>query len=226
MRRLPLALLLWSLLSAAGPAPVRLTPEQPQLGVPLLLTIELPDAATELAGLPALTPFELLEPPQRREGELRLLLLPMRPGVQQIPSLPLRQGETRQLATAALTLTVDEGIPATATPAPLKSLATESPAVGFWPFALLPAALAAAWLGGVRRRRRIKQATPPLDDLTEERLLAELHRRLTLATALPEPLRQQLKTRLEKLRFAPGPPDKAEISRLLADVLALTEVRR
>jgi hypothetical protein len=79
MNRTALLLFGWALLTAAAPLPVRLVPDPPVLGVPLLLTVELP-AGAELAGLPPLTPFELLEPPRREGSALRLLLMPMRPG--------------------------------------------------------------------------------------------------------------------------------------------------
>lgn len=218
-RRLPLALL-GALLIAAAPVPVHLTPDPPRLGVPLLLTVELPDASTELAGLPPLAPFELLEPPRREGRQLRLLLLPMRPGEQTIPSLPLRQEATGQLATAGLTVTVAEAVPADAAPAPLKPLPGGGRTFTPWLAALLLPLLAALLLW--RRHSHAKPSPPRLAELTGEALLTELQRRLTAAVGIPAAQQLELAQRLERLRFAPVAADEESVRRLLADFLAAT----
>lgn len=218
MRRSLVALFLWPLLCAAAPLPVRLTPTEPLLGVPLLLTVALPDTETELAGLPPLAPFELLEPPQRSGGELRLLLLPMRPGMQHLPPFPLHQGPSRQLSTEALVITVGDGL-AEEEAAALKTL--DPPPSG--PHRWLAGLLAAAFLLGLGllpfRRHRARQS-PPLETLSGEALLAELQRRLARLPAEP---RRQLAARLERLRFAPTPPSPQCIEELLADYRAAAE---
>jgi len=219
MRRPLLALLCWLLLCAAAPVPLRLTPAEPLLGVPLLLTVTLPDADTELAGLPPLDPFELLEPPQRTGRELRLLLLPMRPGKQLLPALPLHQGPSRQLSTAALQVTVGDGLPPEAEPAPLKQLERRRNWPPPWLAALLATTLAAG-LGLLWRRRHRTRPAPPLESLAGEHLLAELRQRLELLPAEP---RRLLEERLMRLRFAPRPPSEQEIAELLADYLAAEE---
>lgn len=222
MKRLFAAVLLWGLLVATAPLPVHLTPARPLLGVPLLLTIQLPDAATELAGLPSLTPFELLEPPQRQGRQLRLLLLPMRPGTQHIPSIPLLQGTSQQLATAGMTVTVDEGLPLAAEAAPLKPLATGGTSPATWLAPLLLAAIAAAFLFVHRQRHPAGEAPPPLESLHGEVLLAELRRRLLAEPGLDSGRRQQLAEDIDRLRFAPVPPDETSVRQRLADYLALT----
>jgi len=222
MRRPLLAVLCWLLLCAAAPVPLRLAPAEPLLGVPLLLTVTLPDADTELAGLPPLDPFELLEPPQRAGRELRLLLLPMRPGRQRLPALPLHQGPSRQLSTEALMVTVGDGLAPEAEPASLKRLERRRQWSPAWPAALVAAVLAAGF--GLRWRRRLPdQPAPPLESLVGERLLAELRQRLEL---LPDQPRRLLAERLARLRFAPRPPSEQEIAELLSDYLAAAEGER
>lgn len=218
MNRAVLLLLAWLLLSAAAPVPVRLTPERPVLGMPLLLTAELPEGC-ELAGLPPLAPFELLVPPRTENGTLRLLLLPMRPGDTRIPSLPLRQAG-RQLSTEEVPLTVADGIAADARPAPLKALPGATSAPSRWMAAAFT--LLAVTAGGVWWLYRRRAPRPPrLEELSGEELLAELQRRLATLSQLPVERREVLASRLERLRFAPEPTCAAAIEQLRDELLSL-----
>jgi len=219
MKRL-LVLLFLPLLCAAVPVPVRLVPAEPLLGVPLLLTWTLPDADTALAGLPPLAPFELLEPPQRSGRELRLLLLPMRPGKQRIPSIPLHHGPSRQLSTEAFTVVVGDGLPQGAAAAPLKTLDRHRPGQIRWLAGLAAATLLLGIGLGLTCRRLRKAGPPPLDALRGEALLAELQRRLELLPADP---RRRLAERLARLRFAPAQASEQDMLELLADYRAAME---
>lgn len=99
---------------------VHLDPPSPILGKPLSIIITLEDEETTLAGLPDLGAFEPLAPPLHRGQEIRLVVLPMRPGIREIPPFPLQVGTARQIETAALRVTVLEGIAQNAAIAPLK----------------------------------------------------------------------------------------------------------
>lgn len=99
---------------------VRLDPPSPILGKPLTIIITLEDEETTLAGLPDLGPFEPLAPPLRSGQEIRLVVLPLRPGIREIPPFPLQVGTARQIETTALRVTVLEGIAQNAAIAPLK----------------------------------------------------------------------------------------------------------
>lgn len=106
-------------IAVAAPV-VRLDPPSPILGKPLSIIITLDDEETTLAGLPELGAFEPLAPPLHRGAEIRLVVLPMRPGLREIPPFPLQVGTARQIETAALRVTVLEGIAKDAVIAPLK----------------------------------------------------------------------------------------------------------
>jgi hypothetical protein len=99
---------------------VHLDPPSPILGKPLSIIITLEDEETALAGLPDLGPFEPLAPPLHQGREIRLVVLPMRAGMREIPPFPLQVGTARQIETTSLRVTVLEGIAQNATIAPLK----------------------------------------------------------------------------------------------------------
>lgn len=99
---------------------LHLDPPSPILGKPLSIIITLEDEETFLAGLPDLGPFEPLAPPLHSGREIRLVVLPMRPGSREIPPFPLQVGTARQIETEALRVTVLEGIAQNAGIAPLK----------------------------------------------------------------------------------------------------------
>lgn len=223
MRRLGTSLILWIFLSGASPVPV-LTPERPCLGSPFLVAIPLPDAGTELAGLPDLGSFALLGPPRRSEGELQILLLPMRPGLRTLPSFPLHQGRSRQWATEPLELTVSECLDAESVAAPLMDLPPpEEDDIPLLPLVLLTAG--ALLLGLIWRLARIRSLLSGQKEEDPATRLADLQRRLDL---IPDASaeRRLLAGRLERLRFAPGVPSEEEIEELTAAIETLEkEVR-
>lgn len=218
MRRLGSSLILWIFLSGAAPVPV-LTPERPCLGSPLLVAIPLPDAGTELAGLPDLGSFALLAPPRRSEGELRILFLPMRPGLQTLPSFPLHQGRSRQWATPPLELAVSECLDADSPAAPLMELPPpEEDDIPLWPLLLLTAgALLLGLIWRLARLRRLLSCRKGEDPAT---CLTALQRRLD---EIPDgsPERRLLAGRLERLRFGPGLKQTKEIDELEAAIESL-----
>lgn len=223
MKRLFFILPVAGLLIAAAPVPVLTTPSENTLGVPLTVTVELPDEKAELAGLPSLSPFELLAPPRKVGNQLRMVLLPMRAGRHAIPSLPLHYGPSRQLATAPLVVTVSEGIPPDSQPAPLKRLPrtgneqTAKLAALLFPFLLAPALLY------LRHRRREKKEISPLEHGGEEALLAALSRELERLHIHGDKRWETLRRRLERLRFAPGERPEEKILEFLADFRKLAE---
>lgn len=194
------------LLLGAAPLPT-VTPPDPPLGRPCTVVIPLPDPDTTLAGLPALGAFELLLPPRHDGTALRLVLLPLRPGPQALPALTL-QTATGLVTTAPLPLTVVDDLPAELTPAPLLQRPSPSSLRRWGGLALLPLA-GLLVLAALRLRRRSPAATPPPPD--EElaalaRRLAALPREAGVGTLLGE---------IERLRFAPVPPDGEELATLL-----------
>jgi hypothetical protein len=223
MRRLGSSLILWILLSGAAPVPV-LTPESPCLGSPLLVAIPLPDAETELAGLPDLGSFALLAPPRRSEGELQILLLPMRPGLRTLPSFPLHQGRSRQWATESRELSVSECLDVDAEAAPLMDLPPpEEDDIPLRPLALLTAgALLLGLVWRLARLRRLLSCRKEEDPATR---LTDLQRRLDL---IPDASaeRRLLAGRLERLRFGPGFPSEEEIEEVAAAIETLEKEER
>lgn len=215
MRRLlvlPLALLL----CAAHPAGVTVAPDPPLLGRPLAVTFSLVDAETTLAGLPALGSFELLLPPHLDHGTLRLLLLPMRPGLQTLPPLPLHQGGSARSATPELALTVHDDLPADALPAPLLSAtAPPAPAARSALFAAL-AGLLLIGAGALLLRWR-RHRPRPLPAPTDDERLAGLQRRLEPLLAT-DPVAAELHRQLLQLRFAPGAATPQQLQELQAAV--------
>lgn len=207
------------LLCAAAPQP-RLTPQPPILGRPATLILPFTESGWELAGLPDLAPFELLAPPQAIDRELRLHLLPMRSGPARIPPLPLQYNGKPAGNTLALTVTVGDDLPATASPAPVKTtLATRGEQL-LYRGGLL-AALGLTLLFGIWRYVYSRPPRPlPLAALPPQQLLSALARRLDDRIG-DEVVLAPLRARIATLRFGPHPPDAAELAALLAEVLAL-----
>ncbi len=86
--------------------PVSLDPTTAEIGLPLTLSISLPDETTRLVGLPDLGAFALLEQARQSGKILTLKLLPLRPGNQTIPRLSFQTGQ-RLESTTVITLTVE-----------------------------------------------------------------------------------------------------------------------
>lgn len=212
-------------LTGAGPGPPRIAPSTPTLGVPILLTLDLPDAETQLAGLPSLAPFELLTPPQKEGTQLHLVLLPLRPGRHTIPAIPLHQGRSGQISSASRTIDVAEGVPADARPAPLKELPSTGRVPVAWLVALIlaPLLFPALVLRSKARRSGRPRPAPALTELSGEALLAELQRQLEIREGEDDERWKPLTRRLERLRFAPGERPEESIRELLADFLKMAE---
>lgn len=209
--------LLPAALCLAAPV-VHLDPPAPILGKPLSIIITLENEETTLAGLPDLGAFEPLAPPLHRGQEIRLVVLPMRAGIREIPPFPLQVGTSRQIETAALRVTVLEGIAQNAAIAPLKR--RPFPLVGSGPgvwiaigtiFLLLLGTGAALFWRWWQRPNFFKLPLPIQ--------LAQLE---TIAQQLPfSPERSLLLAELEERRFAPLASSTDDIMRLRHQLLAL-----
>jgi len=220
--RCAFSLLLAILLTGATFVPVRIVPAEPQLGTPFLLILELPSEDAELSGISSLSPFELLEPPMRNGRELRLVLLPMRPGEHIVPSFSFSDGPSRQLSSPPLTVLVSEGITADAQIAPLKGL-SEGEGSNTAPIVILLAVVCvvAAILLSLYRRRR-GDVPPPLESLHGETLLN------ALSQLIPSPEERNERWQLfaEELhhrRFAPLLLNRDDEMRLLSEYLKLAK---
>ena len=203
----------------AGPS-VHLDPPAPILGKPLSIIITLDDDETTLAGLPDLGAFEPLAPPLHRGQEIRLVVLPMRAGDREIPPFPLQVGTARQIETAALRVTVLEGIAQDAAIAPLKR--RPFPLVGSGPggwiaistvvLLLLGAGAALFWRWWHR---------PNFFKFPLAIQLAQLEAR---AHQLPfSPVRNHLLAEIEERRFAPLVNSADDIYRLHSQLLSLVD---
>lgn len=197
---------------------VHLDPPSPILGKPLSIMITVEDEETLLAGLPDLGAFEPLAPPLQRGREIRLVVLPMRPGSREIPPFPLQVGTARQIETAALRVTVLEGIAQDAAIAPLKR--RPFPLVGSGPgvwiaigtvFLLLLGTGAALFWRWWHRPNFFKLP-----------LTIQLSQLETIAQQLPfSPERNLLLAEIEERRFSPLSSSADDIFRLRHQLLSL-----
>lgn len=224
MRTLPrsvaaaaLLALLTATASLASPV-LRLDPPAPILGKPLSIIITLDDEETFLAGLPDLGPFEPLAPPLQSGREIRLVVLPMRPGNLEIPPFPLQVGTARQIETAPFPVAVLEGIALDAGIAPLKR--RPFPIVGSGPGLWIGlAALLLLIIGtGVTLFLRWWRR-PDFFKLPRATQLAQLKTRASQLR--PTPGRTDLLREIEVHRFAPLPCTEAEIIDLHKRLLLL-----
>ena len=197
---------------------VQLDPPSPILGRPLSIIITLEDEETTLAGLPDLGTFEPLAPPLHRGTEIRLVVLPMRPGIREIPPFPLQVGTARQIETEAVRVTVLEGIAQDAAIAPLKR--RPFPLVGSGPGGwiaigtvfLLLLGTGAALLWRWWHRPNFFKLPPAIQ-------LAQLK---NIALQLPFSLeRNLLLVEIEERRFAPLASSSDDILRLRQQLLSL-----
>ncbi|PLX95896.1 MAG: hypothetical protein C0621_02965 [Desulfuromonas sp.] len=202
-------------LALAAPLPPTLEPESPRFGEPLTLRLTLPPGDVNLAGLPDLGSFELLAPPRIDAGELRLLLLPMRPGVQTIPALSLQLGLGGALHTPPLTVTVITNDDGPLTPAPLKGW-PDSESFAASPSVLFIAGSVALTLLTAGLIFRHRKSSEPRRSEDGDALLAQ--RAAQLAALAPTLEVQQLQEELGRIRFAPWPISNEERTALLAAI--------
>jgi len=197
---------------------VHLDPPSPILGKPLSIIITLEDEETRLAGLPDLGAFEPLAPPLHQGLEIRLVVLPMRPGSREIPPFPLQVGTARQIETATLQVTVLEGIAQNAAIAPLKR--RPFPLVGSGPGGWIALATVVILLLGTGAALFWRWwQRPNFFKLPLPNQLAQLEAR---AHRLPfSPERNRLLTEIEERRFAPLVNTAADIQRLHRQLLSL-----
>jgi hypothetical protein len=202
---------------------VHLDPPSPILGKPFSIIITLEDEETTLAGLPDLGAFEPLAPPLHRGQEIRLVVLPMRAGDREIPPFPLQVGTARQIETAALRVTVLEGIAQNAAIAPLKR--RPFPLVGSGPggwIVISTAVLLLLGVGAVFFWRWWYR--PNFFKLPLPTQLAQLEAR---ARQLPfSPVRNHLLAEIKERRFAPLVNTADDIQRLHSQLLSLVDERK
>lgn len=212
----------WALLPPAlvlAAPVVHLDPATPILGKPLSIIINLDDEETGLAGLPDLGPFEPLAPPLHHGQEIRLVVLPMRPGVREIPPFPLQVGTARQIETLPLQVTVLEGIALDAAIAPFKR--RPFPLVGSGPGGwILAGALLLLLVGGGIAVFWRWWHRPDFFKLPQSVQLARLEAR---ARQLPASAAcTALLAEIRERRFAPLPSSTDDIHRLHRQLLSLT----
>ena len=204
-------------LALAAPT-LHLEPSAPILGKPLSIIITLEDEDTFLAGLPDLGPFEPLAPPLHSGREIRLVVLPMRPGSREIPPFPLQVGTARQIETAALRVTVLEGIAQNAGIAPLKR--RPFPLVGSGPGVWIAIGTIALLLLGAGAFLFWRWWQRP--DFFKLPLAVQLAQLAGRAAQLPSsPGRTHLLAEIEVRRFSPLPSTAADIHHLHSKLLAL-----
>lgn len=209
--------ILSSTLCLAAPI-LHLDPPSPLLGKPLSIIITLDDEETFLAGLPDLGPFEPLAPPLHRGREIRLVVLPMRPGICEIPPFPFQVGTARQIESAPLSLTVLEGIALDASVAPLKR--RPLPLVGSGPGVWIGISACVLVLFGTGATLLWRWwQRPSFSDLPRAIQLAQLGTRA--CQLRPSAARSHLLTEIEVRRFAPIPSTTTEIAQLHQRLLAL-----
>jgi hypothetical protein len=198
---------------------VRLEPATPILGKPLSIIITLDDEETGLAGLPDLGSFEPLAPPLQHGSEIRLVVLPMRPGVRELPPFPLQVGTARQIETSPLAVTVLEGIAHDAAIAPFKR--RPFPLVGSGPGGwILAGALLLLLVGGGIALFWRWWHRPDFFKLPQDIQLAHIEARARQlpVTAACTGLLDEIRER----RFAPLPSSTDDIQRLYRTLLSLS----
>ena len=218
IRRLLLILIAATQIAAL---PLSVDPPTAEVGIPLTISISLPDATTELVGYPDLGSFALLTPPERSGNSFTFRLLPLRPGSQSIPALSFRTGQHRD-ATAATVLTV-AAPPAPDVPHPLLPLPASVRQLQRHSNRLLISITAGfAFLGLVltvflhRRRARITQPTPDLDEQ-----FAQLATAVSRVQDIDNPEWQHFCRQLERIRFAPLPRNQEQLQELTGEFVRL-----
>ena len=197
---------------------VHLDPTTPILGKPLSIIITLDNEETGLAGLPDLGPFEPLAPPLHHGQEIRLVVLPMRPGVREIPPFPLQVGTARQIETLPLQVTVLEGIALDAAIAPFKRrpFPLVGSGTGGW---ILAGVLLLLFFGAIIALFWRWWHRPDFFKLPQSVQLARLEAR---ARQLPASVAcTGLLDEIRERRFAPLPSSTDDIHRLHHQLLSL-----
>ncbi|GEM_PF-5564495 len=200
---------------------VQLDPATPILGKPLSIIITLENEETGLAGLPDLNSFEPLAPPLHLGQEIRLVVLPLRPGVREIPPFPLQVGTARQIETEPLSVTVLEGVAQDASIAPFKR--RPFPLVGSGPGGWIVAgALLLLLFGGGFALLWRWWHRPDFYKLPQAIQLVRLEaraRQLPVSAACSSLLEE-----IRERRFAPLPSSTDDIQRLHRTLLSLVAV--
>ncbi len=203
--------------------PLSVDPPTAEVGIPLTVSITLPDATTELVGFPDLGPFALLAPPERSGNKFTFHLLPLRPDSQSIPALPFRIGQ-RLVTTDAVSLSVaappvpDSPHPLRPLPDPARERQERSSHI------LISIAAGFAILGLtviIFRRRRQSQVAQPAPDLDEQ--YAQLAAVVSRVPATDRPEWQQFCRQLERVRFAPLPRSQEKLQELIREFIRLQE---
>lgn len=190
---------------------IHLDPPSPILGKPLSIIITLDDEETVLSGLPDLGVFEPLAPPLRSGNEIRLVVLPMRAGIRELPPFPLQVGTARQIETAAMRVTILEGIAQNATFAPLKR--RPFPLVGAGPGGWIIAGIVILLLIGAAGTFFWRWwHRPDFFKLPPAMQLAQLYTRT--CKLLPSAERSLLLDEIRERRFAPVATHADDIFRL------------
>ena len=203
--------------------PLSVDPPTAEVGIPLTVSITLPDTPTELIGFPDLGSFVLLAPPERNGNNFTFRLLPLRPGNQSIPALPFRTGQ-RQLTTATISLSVaappvpDNPHPLRPLPEPTRQRQDRSSSI------LISIAGGFAVLGltiVIFRRRRHAPVARPAPDLDDQ--FAQLAATVNQVPNIDRPEWQRFCQKLERVRFSPLPRNLEQLQELNAEFIRLQE---
>jgi hypothetical protein len=199
--------------------PLKIEPPTVEIGMPLTVSITLPNLSSELVGFPDLGFFALLEPPVRNGNQFTFTLLPLRPGSQRIPAFAFRSDQ-RLESTDSIDITV-EAPAILATAHPLKPFPDSTSPDGIFTRVVY----LIAGLGGVvlllsttSRFRRSKTIQPPvsLDDQ-----FAQLARAAKHARNHNDPDWNSFCQRLERIRFAPVSRNTVQLAELTAEFARL-----
>lgn len=217
--------LVWIVVAASQLAalPLSVDPPTAEVGIPLTVSISLPDATTELIGFPDLGSFALLAPPERSGNNITLHLLPLRPGIQSIPALPFRTGQHR-VTTDAVTLSVaappvpDRPHPLRPLPEPAREQQKRSNNLLFSITAGFAALGLVLTLFLRRRRAQIAQPAPDLDEQ-----FAQLAAAVSLIQDIDNPEWHRFCRQLERSRFAPLSRNQNQLQELTGEFVRLRE---
>lgn len=214
MKRLfsALIIVLALLLLGATTLPLQLQPEQPRLGEPLVLTIQLPSGGWELSGYPDLRPFRLLGKAEVDGHQLRLKLLPLRPGPAALPALPLHKG-SRSWTSPSRQIDIEDPYRAQQQPAGLRGWPEAGGRTTGWIIALL--LLAATLSSGLLLTRKAVRTEANIEPAPLETLSRRLERLRPCAG------KEQLRRQLDGWRFGPYPAENRDLAAWQEQLTAL-----